>query len=89
MQREVLPDDWANEQVKESLDLCLSCKACKTECPVSVDIATYKAEFLSHHYEHHTRPLSHYAFGRIDQWARLASIAPGSTRQRHQRNLSR
>ncbi len=77
MQREVLPNDWANEQVRESLDLCLSCKACKSECPVSVDMATYKAEFLSHHYEHHSRPLSHYAFGRIDRWARLASIAPG------------
>lgn len=77
MQREVLPNDWANEQVRESLDLCLSCKACKSECPVSVDMATYKAEFLSHHYEHHSRPLAHYAFGRIDQWARLASIAPG------------
>jgi len=77
MQREVLPNDWANEQVRESLDLCLSCKACKSECPVSVDMATYKAEFLAHHYEHHSRPLSHYAFGRIDRWARLASIAPG------------
>jgi FAD/FMN-containing dehydrogenase/Fe-S oxidoreductase len=77
MQREVLPKDWANEQVRESLDLCLSCKACKSECPVSVDMATYKAEFLSHHYKHHPRPLSHYAFGRIDRWARLASMAPG------------
>ena len=76
MQREVLPNDWANEQVRESLDLCLSCKACKSECPVSVDMATYKAEFLAHHYEHHSRPLSHYAFGRIDRWARLASFAP-------------
>ena len=77
MQREVLPNDWANEQVRESLDLCLSCKACKSECPVSVDMATYKAEFLSHHYEHHSRPLAHYAFGRIDRWAKLASFAPG------------
>ncbi|QNI37289.1 FAD-binding and (Fe-S)-binding domain-containing protein [Edaphobacter albus] len=77
MQREVLPKDWANEQVRESLDLCLSCKACRSECPVSVDMATYKAEFLSHHYEHHSRPLAHYAFGRIDRFARLASIAPG------------
>ena len=77
MQREVLPNDWANEQVKDSLDLCLSCKACKSECPVSVDMATYKAEFLSHHYEHHSRPLAHYAFGRIDRWAKLASFAPG------------
>jgi FAD/FMN-containing dehydrogenase/Fe-S oxidoreductase len=77
MQREVLPDDWANKDVKDSLDMCLSCKACKSECPVSVDIATYKSEFLAHHYEHHSRPLAHYAFGMIDKWARLASIAPG------------
>ncbi|MEI9980870.1 MAG: FAD-binding and (Fe-S)-binding domain-containing protein [Edaphobacter sp.] len=76
MQNEVLPDKWANEQVRESLDLCLSCKACKSECPVSVDMATYKAEFLAHHYEHASRPLFHHAFGRIDQFARLASFAP-------------
>ena len=77
MQGEVLDDQWQNQQVKESLDLCLSCKACKSECPVSVDMATYKAEFLAHHYERTRRPLSHYAFGRIDRLARLASYAPG------------
>ncbi len=76
MQGEVLPKQWKNEQVRESLDLCLSCKACKSECPVSVDMATYKAEFLAHHYEGAHRPLSHYAFGRIDLWAHLASFAP-------------
>jgi Fe-S oxidoreductase len=76
MQNEVLPDGWANEQVRQSLDLCLSCKACKSECPVSVDMATYKAEFLAHHYETASRPLFHYAFGRIDQFARLAAFAP-------------
>ncbi|MDQ2833161.1 MAG: FAD-binding oxidoreductase [Acidobacteriota bacterium] len=76
MQGEVLPDQWKNKQVKESLDLCLACKACKSECPVSVDMATYKAEFLSHHYESESRPLAHYAFGRIDVFARLASFAP-------------
>ncbi len=76
MQGEVLPDQWKNKQVKESLDLCLSCKACKSECPVSVDMATYKAEFLAHHYENDSRPLAHYAFGRIDVFARIASIAP-------------
>jgi FAD/FMN-containing dehydrogenase/Fe-S oxidoreductase len=76
MQGEVLPDQWKNKQVKESLDLCLACKACKSECPVSVDMATYKAEFLAHHYEGESRPLSHYAFGRIDLFARLASYAP-------------
>ena len=78
MQGEVLPDQWKNAQVKESLDLCLSCKACKSECPVSVDMATYKAEFLSHHYEGEFRPLAHFAFGRIDVFARLASIAPSA-----------
>ena len=76
MQGEVLPNKWRNEQVKESLDLCLACKACKSECPVSVDMATYKAEFLSHHFEGRLRPLSHYAFGRIDVWARIASHFP-------------
>ncbi len=76
MQGEVLPDQWKNEQVKESLDLCLSCKACKSECPVSVDMATYKAEFLSHFYDGESRPLSHYAFARIDRFAQLASFAP-------------
>ncbi len=77
MQEEVLPSKWQNEQVREALDLCLSCKACKSECPVSVDMATYKAEFLAHHYEGKSRPLSHYAFGHIDRWAKLASYAPG------------
>ncbi len=76
MQGEVLPKQWQNEAVRESLDLCLSCKACKSECPVSVDMATYKAEFLAHHYEHTRRPLAHYAFGRIDRLARLAGRAP-------------
>jgi FAD/FMN-containing dehydrogenase/Fe-S oxidoreductase len=77
MQGEVLPNQWKNEDVKASLDLCLSCKACKSECPVSVDMATYKAEFLAHHYEGGHRPLSHYAFGRIDLWAHIASFTPG------------
>ncbi len=67
---------WKDPVVKESLDLCLSCKGCKNECPTAVDIATYKSEFLSHHYEEQRRPLHHYAFGFIDRWARLASHAP-------------
>jgi FAD/FMN-containing dehydrogenase/Fe-S oxidoreductase len=67
---------WDDEQVKESLDLCLSCKACKSECPTNVDIATYRSEFLSHYYETHRRPLHAYAFGMVDKWLNLASIAP-------------
>jgi len=77
MQGEVLADGWRNQDVKEALDLCLSCKACKRECPVGVDMATYKAEFLSHYYQGRLRPLAAYAFGRMDRWARLASLAPG------------
>jgi Fe-S oxidoreductase len=73
----VIRDGWRSEEVKESLDLCLSCKGCKSDCPVSVDLATYKAEFLSHYHEGRVRPLNHYAFGNIDFWARLASNAPG------------
>ncbi len=74
---EVIRDGWRSEEVKRSLDLCLACKGCKTECPVGVDVATYKAEFLSHYYEGRVRPRSAYAFGHIDLWARLASHAPG------------
>ena len=77
LQGEVLRDSWKNEHVKKSLDLCLSCKACKSECPANVDVATYKAEFLSHYYETKRRPLRTYAFGMIDRWARWASLAPG------------
>ncbi len=76
MQGDVLPDKWRNEQVHEALDLCLSCKACKHECPVRVDMATYKAEFLAQHYKDRAHPLPHYLFGFMDRWARLASIAP-------------
>ena len=76
LQGEVLHDGWKNEEVKRALDLCLSCKACKSECPANVDIATYKAEFLSHFYEHRRRPLHARAFGEIDRWLRWASRTP-------------
>ncbi|HEV3510489.1 MAG TPA: FAD-linked oxidase C-terminal domain-containing protein [Candidatus Sulfotelmatobacter sp.] len=73
----IIRDGWRSEEVKRSLDLCLACKGCKSDCPVSVDVATYKAEFLAHYYEGRRRPLSAYAFGNIDLWASLASNAPG------------
>ncbi len=77
LQGKVITDGWKSEAVKESLDLCLACKGCKGECPVTVDMATYKAEFLSHYYKGRLRPIHAYAFGYIDRFARLAAIAPG------------
>jgi FAD/FMN-containing dehydrogenase/Fe-S oxidoreductase len=74
---DVIKDGWRNEDVKASLDLCLACKGCKSDCPVGVDVATYKAEFLSHYYEGKMRPRSAYAFAHIDCWARLGSLVPG------------
>jgi FAD/FMN-containing dehydrogenase/Fe-S oxidoreductase len=70
---------WRSQTVKEALDLCLACKACKTECPMNVDMATYKAEFLAHYYEGgmKLRPRSAYAMGLIHRWAGLAAISPG------------
>jgi FAD/FMN-containing dehydrogenase/Fe-S oxidoreductase len=76
LQGEIVRGGWQDEQVKKALDLCLACKACKTECPANVDIATYKAEFLSHFYERNRRPLFAHAFGQIDKWLQLASLAP-------------
>ena len=72
-----LHDGWKNETVKEALDLCLACKGCKGECPVNVDMATYKAEFLSHYYQGRRRPIAAYAFGLMYWWARIAAVAPG------------
>jgi FAD/FMN-containing dehydrogenase/Fe-S oxidoreductase len=89
----IIRDGWRSEAVKQSLDLCLACKGCKSDCPVGVDVATYKAEFLSHYYEGRVRPLSAYAFGNIDLWARVASHAPGlvnlTTQLPFLRNLSK
>jgi Fe-S oxidoreductase len=76
-QGEIIRGQWRDSHVKSSLDLCLSCKGCKSDCPVGVDVASYKAEFLSHHYEVERRPLNHYAFGQIDRWAWIAASLPG------------
>jgi FAD/FMN-containing dehydrogenase/Fe-S oxidoreductase len=76
-QGEAIPDDWRNDAVKDALDLCLSCKGCKGECPVNVDVATYKAEFLAHYYENRLRPVQAYTMGWIHWWSRLAELAPG------------
>ena len=73
---DVVAGGWRDRDVKEALDLCLACKGCKSDCPVNVDIATYKSEFLSHHYRHRLRPRAAYAMGLVPWLVRPASRAP-------------
>ncbi|MEV0971617.1 FAD-binding and (Fe-S)-binding domain-containing protein [Microtetraspora glauca] len=73
----LITDGWRSDAVADALDLCLACKGCKSDCPVNVDMATYKAEFLSHHYAGRLRPRAHYSMGWLPAWARLAALAPG------------
>ena len=76
MNGEIIEDGWKSEEVRESLDLCMSCKGCKGDCPVNVDMTTYKGEFLAHYFEGRLRPRHMYAFGWIPIWSKLASYAP-------------
>ncbi|GAA4131435.1 FAD-binding and (Fe-S)-binding domain-containing protein [Actinomadura keratinilytica] len=69
-------DGWRSTEVRDALDLCLACKGCKTDCPVNVDMATYKAEFLHHHYAGRLRPLSHYSMGWLPVLAAAARRVP-------------
>ncbi|MEU5267147.1 FAD-binding and (Fe-S)-binding domain-containing protein [Streptomyces hygroscopicus] len=71
---EVVQDGWRSEEVRDALDLCLSCKGCRSDCPVEVDMATYKAEFLHHHYQGRPRPAAHYSMGWLPVWLRAASL---------------
>jgi Fe-S oxidoreductase len=73
---EIVTGGWESEDVKEALDLCLACKGCASDCPTQVDVATWKAEFLSHYYETRRRPVAAYAMGWIHRWARLAALSP-------------
>jgi len=72
-------EGFQSEAVNEALSLCLSCKACKTECPVQVDMAAYKSEFLAQRYKGRLHPLRHYIFGFADQLARWGSLTPAIT----------
>lgn len=73
---DVIQDGWKDPHIKEALDLCLACKGCKGDCPVNVDVATYKSEFLYHYYEGAVRPPAAYAMGQIHRWAEIASKFP-------------
>jgi FAD/FMN-containing dehydrogenase/Fe-S oxidoreductase len=76
MQGHEIRDGWRSDEVREALDLCLACKGCKGDCPVNVDMATYKAEFLAHYWHHRVRPRQAYAMGLIPWWLRLGRRAP-------------
>jgi len=73
-----LPGGFGDPALKEALELCLSCKACKTECPASVDMAAYRAEYFANYYRRHARPLRARFFGRLHELARAASVAPAA-----------
>jgi FAD/FMN-containing dehydrogenase/Fe-S oxidoreductase len=74
---DVIDEGWRSDAVEEALDLCLGCKGCKHDCPVNVDMATYKAEFRAHHYAGRLRPRAAYSMGLVWWWARAASSVPG------------
>ncbi|WP_051835900.1 FAD-binding and (Fe-S)-binding domain-containing protein [Streptomyces sp. NRRL WC-3549] len=75
-QGEVITDGWRSTEVRDALDLCLSCKGCSVDCPVGVDVATYKSEFLHHHYKGRVRPASHYTMGWLPLLSRPAARMP-------------
>ncbi|MFM0730088.1 FAD-binding and (Fe-S)-binding domain-containing protein [Paraburkholderia sediminicola] len=79
LQGDVIADGWQSREVKEALDTCLACKGCKSDCPTHTDMASYKAEFLSHYYETNRRPRQALFMGGIGEWAPWAARFPRLT----------
>ncbi|WP_062516269.1 FAD-binding and (Fe-S)-binding domain-containing protein [Demequina gelatinilytica] len=66
----------SSPEVLESLDLCLSCKACSSDCPSGVDMAAYKSEVLHRTYKGKVRPMTHYSIGWLPRWLKVVGLAP-------------
>ena len=86
---EVITEGWASTEVREALDWCLACKGCRSDCPTHTDMAAYKAEFLSHHYEIRRRPRQAWSMGRIGEWAPVASRFSGTANVLAQLGISK
>jgi len=83
MRGEIFHDGWKDDNIAQSLEHCLSCKACKSSCPTKVDIAAFKAEFMSRHYQHKRRPLRHFVFGYVGSWLPTLARFPALTNLAH------
>lgn len=86
---EILTEGWQDESIKDSLDLCLSCKGCKSDCPTHVDIPKYRSEFLYRYYRHRRRSLMDSAIGRIGEWLPTATKISGALNLAMQNRLAR